>query len=514
MSFVAPGSTEELDRFAALQATLAPMFERLFPDPLQARSVVVIPSLSLSKAILEKITGIQHYEERMLCMLMLLRLPRTHVIYVTSSPIDPTIISYYLRLLTGVPDTHARKRLTLLSCHDASAASITEKVLHRPRLMRRILQAIPDIDAAHMTCFNGTHLERTLAVRLGMPIYGCDPALCDLGSKSGSREALRAAGARILDGFERLAGASQLVEALAELKARNPDLRKAVVKLEEGTSGEGNAVFSYGDGQGSAASAAWIRDRLRTHLSFEAAGETWDSYGAKFEEMGGIVEAWVDHPARRSPSVQCRIDPLGRVELVSTHDQILGGPSGQVFEGCTFPADPAYRTELQEIGMKVARELDRCRVVGRFGVDFVSVPTEHSWDHFAIEINLRKGGTTHPYMTLQFLTDGQYDPERGLFVTPTGQPRYYYSTDNLQNDDYRRLTPEDLIDIVVDHGLHFDAAKQQGVAFHLIGALSEFGKLGMLCVADSHDAALSMYRNTVEVLDREASALVDGNWFG
>ncbi|MDH3285751.1 MAG: carboxylate-amine ligase, partial [Acidobacteriota bacterium] len=77
MSFVAPGSTEELDRFAALQAKLAPMFEQIFPDPLHPRSVVVIPSLSLSQEILQKITGVQHYEERMLCMLMLLRLPRT-----------------------------------------------------------------------------------------------------------------------------------------------------------------------------------------------------------------------------------------------------------------------------------------------------------------------------------------------------------------------------------------------------------------------------------------------------
>ncbi|MDH3284747.1 MAG: peptide ligase PGM1-related protein, partial [Acidobacteriota bacterium] len=484
----------------------------IFPDPLHPRSVVVIPSLSLSQEILQKITGVQHYEERMLCMLMLLRLPRTHVIYVTSSPIDPTIISYYLRLLTGVPDTHARKRLTLLSCHDASPASITEKVLLRPRLMHRILEAIPNIDAAHMTCFNVTHLERTLAVRLGIPIYGCDPALCDLGRKSGSREALRAAGARILDGFERLADEAQLREALATLKGRNPGLRKAVVKLEEGTSGEGNAVFSFEDCPSSGPIETWVRERLPTHLLYEARGETWDSYRTKFAEMGGIVEIWIDHPDRRSPSVQCRIDPLGRVELVSTHDQILGGPSRQVFEGCTFPADPAYRMTIQEIGMKVAREMDRCHVLGRFGVDFVSVPTEDGWEHFAIEINLRKGGTTHPYMTLQFLTDGHYDPDQGLFLTPTGQPRYYYSTDNLHSDDYRHLTPEDLIDIAVDYGLHFDAAKQQGVAFHLIGALSEFGKLGLLCVAGGHDAALSLYENTVEILDREAVTMVDSGW--
>ena len=38
---------------------------------------------------------------------------------------------------------------------------------------------------------------------------------------------------------------------------------------------------------------------------------------------------------------------------------------------------------------------------------------------YAIELNLRKGGTTHPYLTLQFLTDGVYDAQRALFLTPT-----------------------------------------------------------------------------------------------
>jgi hypothetical protein len=42
------------------------------------------------------------------------------------------------------------------------------------------------------------------------------------------------------------------------------------------------------------------------------------------------------------------------------------------------------------------------------------------------------------------------------------------------------LTPDDLIDIAVMNGLHFHSATQEGVAFHLLGALSEFGKLGLL----------------------------------
>jgi hypothetical protein len=42
------------------------------------------------------------------------------------------------------------------------------------------------------------------------------------------------------------------------------------------------------------------------------------------------------------------------------------------------------------------------------------------------------------------------------------------------------------------------------VVFHLIGTLSEFGKLGLVCVADSAAKAELLYRETVAVIDREA----------
>ena len=104
---------------------------------------------------------------------------------------------------------------------------------------------------------------------------------------------------------------------------------------------------------------------------------------------------------------------------------------------------------------------------------------------------------------LQFLTDGTYDEATGLFFTPAGHPRFYQASDNLKHENYKRLTPDDLMDIAVEHGLHFSAATQQGVFFHLIGALSGFGKLGLVCVAASREAASELYRNTINVLNEE-----------
>ena len=87
----APGSAEELRVFAKLQRGLAPMFSRVFSDPNAPRTVVVIPSMSLDHEELAKLRGASRYEERFLCLLMLLRLPATRVVYITSEPVAASI---------------------------------------------------------------------------------------------------------------------------------------------------------------------------------------------------------------------------------------------------------------------------------------------------------------------------------------------------------------------------------------------------------------------------------------
>jgi hypothetical protein len=129
-------------------------------------------------------------------------------------------------------------------------------------------------------------------------------------------------------------------------------------------------------------------------------------------------------------------------------------------------------------------------------VDFISVRRGARWETAAIEINLRKGGTTHPYLMLQFLTDGAYDPDTGLYGTAAGRTWCCCATDNLGDPAYRGLTPDDLIDVAVSNDLHFAVATQQGVMFHLTRALPEYGKLGDVAIEETHDAAERYFRAT------------------
>ncbi len=126
------------------------------------------------------------------------------------------------------------------------------------------------------------------------------------------------------------------------------------------------------------------------------------------------------------------------------------------------------------------------------------------WTPYAIELNLRKGGTTHPFLTLQFLTDGRYDPVTSLFLTPRDHEKHLVATDHLESDLLRGLVPADLFDIVARHGLQFDQSRQEGVVFHMISSLTEHGRVGLTAVGDTPEEAERRYRQAERVLLEEA----------
>ena len=495
------------DRFRVLQTRLATQFEVFRADPTQPYTSVVVPSQSLNRAELEKIEGIEHYEERALCHLMLLRYPQLRIVFVTSKRLEPLVVDYYLHQLRGVPPAHARRRLTLLDCDDASARPLTEKILQRPRLIARIRAAVSDPTRAHLNVFNSTPTERELALALGIPAYAADPELVHLGNKTGSRRAFRQAGIPMAPGREDLRDRADLVEGVTELWAERPNISRVVVKLNDGFSGEGNAILDLrplharlGIHETAVERQGAVRAGME-NLMLEAPDVGVEAYLAQFDGMGGVCEEWLEGAGKRSPSAQLRINPLMEVIPISTHDQVLGGPNKQVFMGATFPADASYRIRIQELGRQVATAFSEYGVIGRLAVDFVAIPKPDAEpDVFAVEVNLRQGGTTHPFNTLKLMTDGQYDERSGEFLTAQGQPRCYFTTDALQSDRYRGLLPYDLLHELVVRNMHF-RADETGVLFHLLGCLSQFGKLGCVCVAPTVEEACGTYRDVVAMLD-------------
>jgi hypothetical protein len=497
-------SADAQTEFDRLQKKLVPLWKSIEHFNQDPQTIVVVPSMSIdaigSGAVM------QAYEERFLFLLLLLRQPRARLIYVTSQTILPSIIDYYLDLLPGVIHSHARPRLFLISPMDGSVRPLSDKLLERPRLIQRIRSLVMDPARAHLIPFNTTDREKELALRLGIPMYGADPKFLLLGTKSGCRKIFAEENVPRPLGHEDIGSKDELLKAIAQMRAKKPSIKQVLVKLNEGVSGEGNAIVDLNalPAPGTSKELGMLQERLQG-MQFELEGVTYESYMKKLQERKAVVEERIMGEEFRSPSVQLRITPLGAVELLSTHDQLLGGPSGQSYLGCVFPADTGYAALITHEAAKVGKRLAKEGVIGRFALDFVVVRSNEKWEPYAIEINLRKGGTTHPFLTLQFLTDGQYDPKTAIFTAPNGRQKFFVASDHVESPAYRTLTPDDLFDIVVRHNLHFGQTRQTGVVFHMMTAMGELGRMGLTAVGNSHEEARATYDCALAVLNQETS---------
>ena len=54
------------------------------------------------------------------------------------------------------------------------------------------------------------------------------------------------------------------------------------------------------------------------------------------------------------------------------------------------------------------------------------------------------------------------------------------------------------------NGLHYSHRTESGVLFHMIGAVSEFGKLGLTVIGNDPAEVDELYDKAIHVLDTEA----------
>jgi hypothetical protein len=464
------------DAYQQLQAKLVALWPTIRSLSDEEQTIVVVPSISMVDLAEDLVPLLPAYEERYLFLLLLLRQRRANVVYVTSQPVLPRLVDYYLSLIPDVDLADARRRLSMVSVGDPTFRPLSAKLLDRPEILERLRGLVVDVDRAHLVPFTTSSLEAALAVELGIPMYGADPSLLDFGSKSGSRRVFDAVGVQHPRGFENLRSLEEVAGALADLPAA-----EAVIKLNHGIGGLGNAIVHGADERHVAA----LVDLLRTQ----------GVDPALVEKEGAIVEERIVGDELRSPSAQLRVTPEGDVELLSTHDQLLDHERAQDYIGCRFPADPAYVDAITDASRRVGRHLADAGVLGRFAIDFVAVRrATREWDTYAIEINLRKGGTTHPFLTMQLLTDGSYDAGTGTFTTSAGAARCYIAVDHLHEPGFERLVADDVLDLAArDAALQWDHARQVGVVFHMLSALPVAGRVGLTAIAETSAAADALY---------------------
>jgi hypothetical protein len=120
----------------------------------------------------------------------------------------------------------------------------------------------------------------------------------------------------------------------------------------------------------------------------------------------------------------------------------------------------------------------------------------------ALEINLRKGGTTHPYTTMRHLVPGRYDADGGRWVAEDGTTRAYCSTDNLVDAAWIGRPPSSVIGAVADAGLAFDHAAGTGVVLHMLTCLAIDGRFGLTAIGRDDVEAAELYDGAVAAVGR------------
>jgi len=298
-------------------------------------------------------------------------------------------------------------------------------------------------------------------------------------------------------GREDVRAEAEIIDAVEFLRSERPGLRRAVLKRNSGTWEKGHALMTLPAGKSSDDTR-----RALGQLAFSTPGETSQSFLERFAREGGVVEEFIDSPDMAAASVQLRINPLGKVSITSTHDELRGGPLGMATTGCLFPAAEPHRLELQRAALRIGGLLAARGLISRISIEFL---VWNGGQNIALsEINLGFGGTTHPLLAVRLLAGGELDAETGLYRSPSGRPKHYRATDHLMSAQYRGLLPEDVIDTTTLNRLSYSQRNESGALFYMLGALSEHAWVGMVAIGNSREEAEAVYRQAVDALDRES----------
>jgi hypothetical protein len=435
--------------------------------------LVALPSYSVGESLLShyanRIAALEH--RYLVCTLLLGRLDHCHLVFVASQRPGAEVLDYYASLLPDDGRRMLAHRLSVIEVPDTSARAVAAKLMERPDLlddMRRLIAGRP----ALIEPWNVTHVEEEVSRALGVPINGTPSRLWPLGFKSSGRRVFQEAGVPVATGVEDVRSVADVVQAVDRIRRERPGLRSVIVKLDDSGAGDGNVVLGVDDrdpGEALARLPAWYLTDLAA---------------------GGVVEERVAGVRFASPSAQIDVLPSGGVVVLATHEQVLGGPDGQVYTGCRFPADRAYAPLIARYAEATGRALAARGVLGRVSVDFAAAQdVDGRWEVRALEINLRKGGTTHPYTVLRNLVPGRYDARAGCWRTGDGTSRCYSATDNLVDPSWTGLPPREVIRAVRSAGLGFDRAPGTGVVLHMLSGLGIDGRLGLTAIANDAEEA-------------------------
>lgn len=486
----------EIESIQRSRENLWEVFERIKRG--EEHTIVALPSLTFTAELLENIPGISTYEQRNIWEALSAMNPQTSVILVTCEPIPRSGLEHLIEA-AGL-DKSVMERIKLFPLpNPIPNVPLTRQILGDPNLLNELKSHIKT-DCAYLAPFHTTNEECLLAQSLEIPVFGIHPHLEYFHGKSGNKKIFNEANIPTVDGLGDIRELKQLKMGIRHIWSRHPELEKIMLKLNQGVSGDGNAClrlpFSFSQFlKLNPESQEQCLTKLIEEIKFCSEKMTSAKYIESLKN-GAVVEEFIAGEIKDSPSCQGMIAPNGEVKIFSTHEQILD-ESGQRYLGCHFPCKSSYREKIMYYTRRVGQVLAKKGVLGFFGVDYV-VSEEKI---YAIEINIRQGGTTHPFQMTSKITNSHLCPETHVLRDVNQQPYCYRSFDNYTHPGLSEVTADILLTYMRAENLLFSQEKKSGVVFYLLNALDEYNKLGFVCIGHNQAEINELYEATIKALE-------------
>ncbi|MBW4584685.1 peptide ligase PGM1-related protein [Aetokthonos hydrillicola Thurmond2011] len=450
---------------------------------------IVLYSINYSEGFLREMPFATYFVERSLCHLEILRDQSKRLILITPQLVDPYILHYHFREVYQMNDEQecsARKRLVLLSPKLKSSESLIDLVLEDAEILKYLEKEKKQVDYIEIINFSPCEKVELLGQKLGCTVQEYPNLLSrHWGSKLGGKDIFLKCDVPTPRGTSNiLKNLGELKNVVLQLANANPPVRYVMVKLNEGgwSAGLGNVVID----------CEKLIHTNELSESIYSILQSWKDFEGEIFKGGAMAEEYVPG-ATCSPSVQGYIDNDGQVKLLSSHEQIL--EQGK-YLGCIFPAQPKYLTKIYAATEKIGRSLSASGVRGTFGIDFLGF---ENGEVLAVEVNVRKLGTSHVLSYVEAIIGNKVDPD-GLLRDKNGSPIHYVQSRLYEPALLTYLNPQTAVETLKKKNLLYEHTKQTGAVLHTLGALEACGFVEITTIEHSREKAFERNKDAQKVL--------------
>ncbi|EFC78953.1 peptide ligase PGM1-related protein [Parafrankia sp. EUN1f] len=483
-------------------------FETVVRDNKNLRWRISCPSQEFADAEMRHGVGRWHSCVRGLWeSLSLAREDDLALIMIQAPPVPDPVLAYLFSLAPS--GTHAlapERRHAMISIADTRDVHLSQKIMDQPDLLSQLRSLVERLRAAGnppegLSCYASSPQMTRLCEELNLPLLETASRLTALGGKAQARQIFRDLGVPHPVGtYSADRDSRDLAGSFRRLREKHAS-QHWLIKIDSGF-GSGHGIARLGTDSSATVPVPDLNPAAVRPFTPSVSGSEFLRHVA---DRGAVIEMFVGPPegdAPANPSVLGYIGADG-AQVLGTHDQIIGDTLS--FAGCRFPAAEEYRPAILEYAVAVFDELARRGARGHVGVDFLAFRDsdgEHEWRVFALEINLRQTGTTHPNRTARALVSGEWT-EAGELLADDGSQRYYWASDDLGSPTFSGISPTTLIEeLQARPELHYDATRGVGVVPHLWTTLAPFGKIGATVIAESHERCGELLGELVALLER------------